>query len=1792
MATAPRPSFASSPGEISFQDGLGIRYLGVDPATGDHLERLCLSFDLGRQVQAVEDRISRLLNFRHARFPRVRGVEVSRLADGANVVWAIAEPVEGVRVIELLRLAEMSRLLIDVNTTLQLAREVLPALATLHDSRGITHAALGPERLVLTPQARVMVVDHQFGAAIAKLQYPRTRLWREFRIAMPPAASAPRFDARADVAMVAMTVLALLIGRPVTLNEFPEKLRDLLDRARERFASGRERALSAGLRAWLERTLPIESRRPLATALEAQMALEDAIKKDKSYAPGVSALKHFLERVEPVLTALRAARRPETDGLDDSDNVLALRLPAPAPVAPAPPPAATSRPSKKAPKRPSPDEEEAEEIAFLERELARLAAEGTGQPAPPAAQAAVEPLPEATHARAAIPVACAHEPAPAPAPIAMMAGGGAHALPESQGRPAPVLAIVPPPDIPGSELGTSHGELSAALALDTIEIPIPLTLAVVPSAAPEDPGPAIERAETAQPDGLALATSLRPAATLEATPEVLAPAPPATAAAYVPPPMEAGPALVEILHELPRRLSDSPVVEFVEFVEGASVQVDAVDVAPAAFEGASAVPALSSGPSGFVPALAESGHLPGVEAGNAAADVVVPARSDAASEETPAAEIIPSVIAGEVAPAEAFAEDHVDAEAWCLVPPPWELPVTVCEPAEADRGQLASRDEFTLHLDFERMHHSALLAADSEAGTGVALPAISAKGAGSRLDAIARDAAATPLARAIRPIAPLVGEEVVARGSGRRSVRARKAVGRRSRRASGTSLPERSTAPIGEMVRPPTRRPLSAVLDAGARVLAFAPGVRRVEAPVPTLLADRSVVELPAALVPWIPPQEEQPAVECATAPGVLAEDAAVGFATVQADALVADESAPCVLSGADAVTAPELATVETTAEPPPEPATDAAVDTVVADADAADSIAVLALIDAEVAVEAAPEADPDEAEPIAEVVHAAEPTPDAAAVEANAPAAETLEADRAGEPALRAEDATASVKAAAIAGAPEPEAVVDEIAEEIREEIDGGVVPQVSAAHVDGEFQGTDRADGGVALEDTIAADPAGHVRPHAVPSAEEQLAALLEALRAAEDAEPRNGGAAPDDPEVVQIDLSETLAVETPRRRRRVVAIRPPAVPDEDTPSSRPPLAEEPRVAEVVQAEAQAVVAGPVTSTAAGSDAAVTAQVQAVAHREPAREAPPAIGSPEAEHVASAVSQPVAQPKAEAPRDTRKRPRRPRRRSAKAPAAVPIPEVKVASAPVPESLPVVPAEVAVPAPVAESSLPAAFAPLAAPALVVAPAASVVFAPVIAPAPVEALQPGAPSTAPIAVVAAPAEPPAEVPSSSVEVAQAVASDGRPAPAAVHAAFPAIESTLPQYAPWLTPEPLPPGAAEANAIAVPASPGHSTTPGVARPSAAVAAEDRQDSASASGDAASRRSIVVPFAPPAASTLFAGWDERAPGERAADPPAPDPAAAWPGPSVSPSRINWRRTLAASVVMMLVTGAAFAMAYWFTLPPATGHLVVHSSAEGVDVLVDGRARGQAPLRVELSAGRHVIEMHGHGVTRTLPVEIAAGVQTSQYVKWPLGRASGTLKVTSTPPGARVLVDGEMRGITPVEIEGVIAGTHALTLESESGVVKRSVKVVPGEAASVDVAIFSGWLAVFAPFHVRVFEGNRLLGTSEDGKILLPPGKHDLDLVNKTLGVRESRTIDITPGGTTAVSLEAPGGAIAVDAPEGTEVWIDGERKGTAPMEAVSVSVGTREVVLRHPQLGQRRLILQVGATATSRASFFTP
>jgi hypothetical protein len=131
-------------------------------------------------------------------------------------------------------------------------------------------------------------------------------------------------------------------------------------------------------------------------------------------------------------------------------------------------------------------------------------------------------------------------------------------------------------------------------------------------------------------------------------------------------------------------------------------------------------------------------------------------------------------------------------------------------------------------------------------------------------------------------------------------------------------------------------------------------------------------------------------------------------------------------------------------------------------------------------------------------------------------------------------------------------------------------------------------------------------------------------------------------------------------------------------------------------------------------------------------------------------------------------------------------------------------------------------------------------------------------------------------------------------------------------------------------------------------------------------------------------------------------------------------------------------------------------------------------------------------------------------------------------------------------------------------------------------------AGWVVITSPIDVRVFEANQLVGTSENRRLMLPAGTHQLDIVNEVLGYATQRTVNVTPGKTTPLKVEVPPGTLAINALPWAEVWLDGQSLGATPIGNVKTSVGTHEVVFRHPKLGEQRRAVVVPLSGIARIS----
>ena len=321
----------------------------------------------------------------------------------------------------------------------------------------------------------------------------------------------------------------------------------------------------------------------------------------------------------------------------------------------------------------------------------------------------------------------------------------------------------------------------------------------------------------------------------------------------------------------------------------------------------------------------------------------------------------------------------------------------------------------------------------------------------------------------------------------------------------------------------------------------------------------------------------------------------------------------------------------------------------------------------------------------------------------------------------------------------------------------------------------------------------------------------------------------------------------------------------------------------------------------------------------------------------------------------------------------------------------------------------------------------------------------------------------------------------------------------------------------------------------------------------------------------------------------DPVMPPPPARFAG---------WRRFAAIGLVAIALVEGGIIAARTLRQPaaPTLGTLSVQTNPPGVAVFVDGVARGNTPARLSLSAGSHIVELRGRGVPRVIPVTVTAGAEASQYLELPETPSSGSLLVQSDPPGARVSVDGVDHGVAPVSVADLAPGDHEVVLQADGGApVKQRVVIQAGVTSSVLAPVstasagpVSGWLAVKSPVALEIRQGGRLIGTTDSDRLMMAAGRHEVDLVNDTLGYHVTRTVQVPPGKVAALSVELPMGVINLNAAPWAEVWIDGRRAGDTPIGNLPIAIGPHEIVFRHPQLGEKRQAVSVTLKAPVRLS----
>jgi hypothetical protein len=272
----------------ALNDGLGERWVVMQPH--GQVEVLTLAPTLASHA-AVEPAI-------RARAERMAFIEapavavVRRVERDAAGVRIVADAANGIRLSDVLVQLESNPAALPHAAMLELASSVVHALAELHRlSNGLVHGAVTPAHIVLRRDGSAVLTDSVFGAALESLEWNREQLWREFHVALPAAASLPRFDQRADVTQLGAVVLAIALRRPLRGDEYPRCAGDqVIAASSDTAAPG-----ASAFRMWLQQTLQLQPRSMFASAVEAKRVFADILAAPEMRRAGPKALAALLE---------------------------------------------------------------------------------------------------------------------------------------------------------------------------------------------------------------------------------------------------------------------------------------------------------------------------------------------------------------------------------------------------------------------------------------------------------------------------------------------------------------------------------------------------------------------------------------------------------------------------------------------------------------------------------------------------------------------------------------------------------------------------------------------------------------------------------------------------------------------------------------------------------------------------------------------------------------------------------------------------------------------------------------------------------------------------------------------------------------------------------------------------------------------------------------------------------------------------------------------------------------------------------------------------------------------------------------------------------------------------------------------------------------------------------------------------------------------------------------------------------------------------------------------------------
>lgn len=238
----------------------------------------------------------------------------------------------------------------------------------------------------------------------------------------------------------------------------------------------------------------------------------------------------------------------------------------------------------------------------------------------------------------------------------------------------------------------------------------------------------------------------------------------------------------------------------------------------------------------------------------------------------------------------------------------------------------------------------------------------------------------------------------------------------------------------------------------------------------------------------------------------------------------------------------------------------------------------------------------------------------------------------------------------------------------------------------------------------------------------------------------------------------------------------------------------------------------------------------------------------------------------------------------------------------------------------------------------------------------------------------------------------------------------------------------------------------------------------------------------------------------------------------------------------------------------LEPVTGLVLVHSNPAGAEVQIDGADQGKTPILLTgLSIAKHRAQLVLAGyLPKTLDINVENRIPFK--IEETLTSDSANLTLKSTPAGAKVVINGVSKGVTPCVADRIPGGDSTIELSYDGfKPYKKTLRLVAGQQEDITAVlepIPAEITIVSIPGKARIYIENQFKGEAPVTLQNLNPGSYRIR-AELTGYETIARNIELKRAEQRTEELRLDGncGQIEITTePAGMQILIDGQPRGT--------------------------------------------